>query len=324
MFSNQDEWEKFAMTTQDPIETNTQDHSIRTAIFVLAGIFICCLAAVCLYVLIIGLSFPFLRDRARRTPTPISLVEVNSTSPLGKFTFGHGDVDDFCHVKTQIDTFSQEDLLRDSRIDFSAQFASEYEGKHLSWDVYDEKGNVVELKKVSDTYTLSSEMKNCFDVLFRMSPRSKPGKYILEVKYEEQLAFREVFTITYSDLTKIPRPNREPFGNFSFGRRVLADETSCETRGQVPSYPIKTLTDDPWFYVASPYQISDIGKKFYLTVRDAQGELLFDHEEREIDDDINLCVWMGFSMAEDPAGKYDVIIEDEHSKVIYETTFELK
>jgi hypothetical protein len=303
------------------IKDQTEDQSARNTILVLVGISVCCcLAAVGLYIVAFASSLPLLIETARRTPTPISLTEVNSVSPLGKFYFGRKYADNFCHINEKVDEFSQEDLLRDRYLNFSVPFASKYQGKHLTWFVYDEYGKKIDIGK--PRYTLDADLENCFEGLVSLSPRSEPGRYFLEIYFENQLAFKEVFTITYSDLTKVPRPKRKPLGDFSVGRNINSTETTCNADGQLAS--TAEMLDDPWFYIVSPYQLSDIDKKFYWTVRDEKGKAIFNRVERVIDDDIDLCLWQGFSMESSKPGVYTVVIEDTTNKILYQTTFELK
>jgi hypothetical protein len=92
----------------------------------------------------------------------------------------------------------------------------------------------------------------------------------------------------------------------------------------VATYHIKILKDDPWFYFVSPYQLSDLDKKFYWSVLNENGIKVHSGTERVIDDDIDLCLWQGFSMENAPPGVYILLIEDESLKELYKTTFELK
>jgi len=89
------------------------------------------------------------------------------------------------------------------------------------------------------------------------------------------------------------------------------------------SYSLTSLKDDPWFYIASPFQLSDLNKKIYWSVRDGNGQDIF-NTDRVIYDKLDLCFWQGFSMEGSSAGKYTVVVQDDKLKVLYQTDFELK
>jgi hypothetical protein len=253
-----------------------------------------------------------------RTPSPVR--EVNSASPLGKFYFGLDGVNGGCQVQRQVSSMSQEDILRSQYIHFSAPFGKLLEGQSVYWSVYGLNGKVYYAGR---ELALSADSNHCLHVRIPLNPQSPPGEYVVEVRYQQSLAFRKIFRITASDLSKVPRPQgREPFGAISIGRQV--EDMQCSVVYQGSTYRLKDLQYDPWFYIVSPFQPKDIGKKFYWSVFTENGDPLFYREEGTIDDDLGLCFWQGFSMEGYPAGTYTAIVEDEQSVVLYKTVFELK
>jgi hypothetical protein len=264
---------------------------------------------------------PLFQGIRQQTPTAISLEEVNSVSTLGTFYFGLDDVNSLCQVKQQVDRVSQEDILRYQFLYFSVPFDSKYEGQRIDWSVYNLRGEYID-SGPRQSLTLDGDLKQCLKVDLYLNPRTDPGTYILEVRFTGKLAYRKVFTISYSDLNKIPRPNRKPFGDIQVGR--LVDLDTCTVGHLSNTFSLVDIDDDPWFYIASPFQIEDIGKKIYWSVYTSSGYALFKRYERTLYDDINLCFWQGFSVQGISAGKYSVVIEDDQLNVLYQWHFEIK
>lgn len=312
------------MSVEETAEEKKQAQKVLLMILIATSLLICCcVVMLILYFVMLFSARPNLLQP--RTLTPVSLEEINSGTALGKFYFGLDDVDDFCHVKRQTDKFSQEEILKSEYLYLSIPFATKYENEKVAWDVYDLHGKSI-LDGDKHHVTLDSDMDHCLTGYIFINPRTEPGNYILEVKHENKLAYREVFTITPSDLDKIHRPTRKPFGNITMGRRI--DDNTCTATDQSSSntYNLTDLKDDPWFYIASPFQLSDLDKEVYWSVRNANNKNIFGSRriKRVIYDKMDLCFWQGFSMKDFPAGKYTIFIEDDQFKVIYQSDFELK
>jgi len=308
------------MDTQEiPEKGNQNRKTLLIVAAIVSGVLCCCAVGLVLYFgLLLYIAPKLTKTIAPQTPTPISLEEVNSTSPLGKFYFGLDDVNDACVVIRQTSEVSQEELLRSQYIYFSAHFDKKEEGQTVYWSVYDTKGQKIEDDSRKES-VLSSAQNNCLKAVIVVNPHTQPGRYVFEVTYNKQIAYRHVFTVKYSDLSKIPRPNRKPFGAFKLGRSIHT--APCTISDQSGVY---SLADGPWVYFMSPFQVGDVDKKVYWSVFDPGGKSIFGKVERTVVDNINLCFWQGFSMENEPAGKYRVVIEDDKGVVLYETTFELK
>ena len=312
------------MDQHEETGTGSGDNRFLVILVAITGTLVCCccIGLLLYFGLILSISRRALTlQPPQETPTPIPLVNENPASQLGKFSFGFDGVNDACQVNRPVDTFSQEDLLRNELLYFSTTFGTRDEGQNIDWALYNAQGQAIDQER-SQTMQLSSNLHHCAQVLIVINTRTEAGTYILEVMYQKKLAYRQVIHITYSDLSKIPRPKRTPLGEFSLGRAV--NSQTCIADNQSSAYSLIAVKNDPWFYLLAPFQLSDIGKKIYLSVYQSNGGALFRREEQTIEDDINLCFWEGFSMEDEPAGKYTVVIEDEQFVVLYKTEFELR
>lgn len=305
------------MSTEETSSPKDQTPKILIITIIAVSILLCC----CVVGLILFLSTRQALNLLA-TPTPLSLKEINSGTGLGKFYFGLDGVDDTCHVIRQTDKFSQEDILRSEYVYFSIPFTTQDEGQEVQWDIYDLQGQSI-LDGNKQPVTLTSSQNHCLTGYLGIDPRTKPGDYILEVKHENQMAYREVFAISASDLDKIPRTTRKPFGDITVGRNIDIDKCVADHQSSLNTYSLTDLKDAPWFYIVSPFQLSDIDKKIYWSVRNADGKNIF-YIKRVIHDKLDLCFWQGFSMEDSPAGKYTVVIQDDRFKILYQTDFELK
>lgn len=309
------------MNTEDSSEPKNESRNIVMILVIAAVVLICC----CVVSLIIffAVAIPASRNLLKRaTPTAMSLEEVNGGTALGKFYFGLDDIDDLCHITTKPYTFSQEEILKNEYIYLSVPFSAKYEGQEVQWDVYNVQGESI-LDGNKQPATLTSKMDHCLKGYISINPREKPGTYVLVVTHENKLAYRQAFTITASDLDKVPRPQRKAFGDISVGRDIHTTACAAGKQSASNTYTLDDIKTDPWFYLASPFQLSDIDKTIYWSVRNTKGTDIY-HVKRKIQDNIKLCFWQGFSMEDSPAGKYTVIIKDDQSSILYQSDFELK
>ena len=244
--------------------------------------------------------------------------EMNSSTELGAFTLGReGIYTEDCEVSSPGDVFSQADLFAEGHLYFAVPVGENNYGQTIDWSVTDPSG---QLLYQDSREILQSDDGTCFWQGFDMEGQ-EAGDYVLNVEYEGSTAFRENFTITYSDLSSIPRPDREPFGNFQFGSGWINTD-SCTVENEVFTFSPSEINEDPWLYFVSPFQLNEVGRTVYWQVVSDEGDVFYKRTAKAIEDDINLCWWQGFSLEGFPAGSYWLIVEDD-SSVIYRKDFQI-
>lgn len=241
---------------------------------------------------------------------------VTSTSPFKDLTFGRGGTNSNCRVIQNVATVSQSSLIDDKYFYFAMPLQSSDVGKKIVWSVLDPNGkSFVD----SSERELATSDQLCFWQGFPVDAVSDPGRYVLQVTYLGTVVYQVGFTIEYAD-TSARRPQRNPFGQFSFGRGGVSN-TTCQSATVTDQVNQSDLKDDEWFYFSSPFTTADVGNTFTYTVYWPSGSVAYDHVERTIRNQFWLCNWSGFGLGDAPdKGRYRLIVEYK-SRVVFDKSF---
>ncbi len=244
--------------------------------------------------------------------------EVNSVAPYNvDFTFGQNPTCPLGEAVEAMETISQEALFKN-------------EWLYLVWSPSDVLADVDAVFSVfqlnGSTYLYQDEDlyydpdSPCGEQGFSMED-VEAGSYLIEVAAADDVLYRHTFVVTYTDLSAVPRVERPPFGEITFGRGGISSDV-CSVSETISDVSLADIAEDPWFYFASPFQVNDIGGIVNFVVTDPSGGVVYD-SDRTIEDDYDLCYWQGFSLEDSETGEYVLEISYEGSE-IFRDSFTLK
>ena len=247
------------------------------------------------------------------TATANAVMNVLATASAGfsELSLGLNGVDDACEITNEVDNISQKEIFMEDSIYIASKFNDALSNESVDISVRDQFGNIVFNRP---DWELSNEENNCFWWPISLDPHAETGVYVAEVSMSDIVILSHEFTVTFYDISSIERPARDPFGNFTFGRDYVDSET-CEVGYQAEVFQLEEINNDPWFYFATPYQMEDIGRSFYYSVYDADWDVIYDGE-RTTEDIYDLCFWQGFSLEDEAAGEYFLVIELDNGEEI--------
>jgi serine/threonine protein kinase len=250
---------------------------------------------------------------AQATATAKAVINILATASSGfnELSLGLNGINDACEITNEVDQISQKEIFMEDPIYIASKFSDALSNESVDIIVRDPDGDIAYERM---DWELSNEENNCFWWPIYLDPHAEPGAYVTEVSIMDIVILRHEFTVTFYDISSIERPARAPFGNFTFGRDYVDTET-CEVGYQAEVFQLEEINNDPWFYFSTPYQMEDIGRSFYYGVYDADWNLIYD-DERTTEDVYDLCFWQGFSMEDEPAGEYFLIIELDNGEEI--------
>jgi len=246
-------------------------------------------------------------------------VRFDETMFSGEFSAGRGGVGNECRVIDQSVTVTQLDLFEDEWFYFAVPFTDEDLGKHLIWAVHSPDGGF-EYRDV--IRTISNDEDRCFWQGFALGSDSEPGEYELVVRSGNHgVIYSETFTVEYYDLSTVPRPERDPLGNFTFGRSGV-NSGDCVVSNPITRLNLGALADNEWFYFASSYTMDEIDNSLTWNVLGPEGQTIYS-SSRILQDTLDLCLWQGFALdADSMPGTYTLEIE-YNSRIVYRQTFQL-
>ena len=253
---------------------------------------------------------------AQATATANAVINILATASSGfnELSLGLNGVDDACKITNEVDQISQKEIFMEDTIYIASKFSDALSSESVDIIVRDPDGDIAFERT---DWELSNEENNCFWWPIYLDPHTEPGEYVAEVSLMDIVILSHKFTVTFYDISSIERPARDPFGNFTFGRDYV-DSEICEVAYQAKVFQLEEINNDPWFYFSTPYQIDEIGITFSYSLYDANGNLIY-KGDRITEDVYDLCFWQGFSMEDEPAGEYHLLIElDNGDEIIFD------
>lgn len=248
------------------------------------------------------------------------LAEGNVGAPEGSFSFGREGInEDECDVTTQVTSFSQEELIYDPWIYFSAcadilSFGPEL--KILVWDPFGEDIYHDVIETSAEFFWGGRHLDGVLEPL---------GEYVFEIRDSNDAPlFRQLFTISQSDLSSLPWPNRMPFGAITLGQEPNMNVDDCRAQINFSGVTVAEVAENPFIEVMSPYQQTEIGEWYKWRVDSLSGEAVYDWQYKQLEGSLDLCWWVWFSMENQQPGEYSFLLADLDDNEIYSLQFEVR
>jgi len=244
---------------------------------------------------------------------------------IGNITFGRKGVDPGdkgeCRVISETLTILRDDLSDDPWLYFAMPFPDADKGKTIAWAVYRPDGSALYTNE-ERTLTPEDGFKSpCIWQGLQLDQDVMPGDYRLEITSGATKIYSQTFTIARSPTPSLPRPNRAPLGQFTFGRRGV-DKAACTVNNPTDVISTAALSEDNYLYFASPYTVDQVGKELYWRLFKPDGAQSRGTMVRKLEDRWDLCFWQGFPKSSEPLGEYKLEVE-YGGKIIYRKTFRL-